>query len=166
VGTPEAAAPAATPSEQSSSVAATPSSGRRRPARGRREPERVVENSDEEGEDMMDDAQLARDYQAVPELDTYDEGDMDSQDYAPMSPSARLAAEESLHKRDREEVQRGARMPRALRGFDDDDDFSRPSRRRSCPRPSAAHSPPARRSAAQCMAPRPAAGLASMRAPT
>ena len=89
-----------------------------------------MENSDDEGEDINDEDAMRRDYQAVPELDTYDAGDLDGEDYSPMSPSARLAAEESLHKRDRDDVQRGARVPRALRGFDDDDEFNRPSRRR------------------------------------
>mmetsp|Transcript_46997 Transcript_46997/g.111948 ORF Transcript_46997/g.111948 Transcript_46997/m.111948 type:complete len:925 (-) Transcript_46997:100-2874(-) len=130
-GTPDAAAPGATPQqdEPSSSAAPTPgSAGRRRPAaRGQ---QRVVENSDDEGEDINDEDAVRRDYQAVPELDTYDAGDLDGEDYSPMSPSARLAAEESLHKRDRDDVQRGARVPRALRGFDDDDEFNRPSRRR------------------------------------
>ena len=90
----------------------------------------MVENSDDEGEDINDEDAMRRDYQAVPELDTYDAGDLDGDDYSPMSPSARLAAEESLQKRDRDDVQRGARVPRALRGFDDDDEFNRPSRRR------------------------------------
>ena len=125
--TPDAAAPAATPDEPSSAAPTPGSAGRRRPARGQ---QRVVENSDDEGEDINDEDAMRRDYQAVPELDTYDAGDLDGDDYSPMSPSARLAAEESLQKRDRDDVQRGARVPRALRGFDDDDEFNRPSRRR------------------------------------
>ena len=86
-----------------------------------------VENSDDEGEDLNDDAQMARDYLPVPELDRYDGEDLDAEEYSPMSPSTRMAAEASLDKRDRD--RRSGRVPRALRGFDDDED-SRPSRRR------------------------------------
>lgn len=84
-----------------------------------------VENSDDEGEDLNDDAQLARDYVPVPELDRYDAEDLDAEEYSPMSPSTRMAAEASLNKRDRD--RRSARVPRALQGLDDDED-SRPGR--------------------------------------
>ena len=85
-----------------------------------------VENSDDEGEDLNDEGQLARDYMPVPELDRYDAEDMDAEEYSPMSPSTRMAAEQALNKRDRNRRSRG---PRALRDMDEDEDL-RPSRRR------------------------------------
>ena len=84
-----------------------------------------VENSDDDGEDLLETE--VRDYLPVPELDRYDAEDMDAEEYSPMSPSTRMAAEAALSKRDRD--RRSARVPRALRGFDDDED-ARPSRRR------------------------------------
>lgn len=54
---------------------------------------------------------------------------LDQDEYSPMSPGARQAAEATMRKRDRDDTRATGRMPRALRGFDDDDD--RPSRRRS-----------------------------------
>ena len=112
---------ASSPAAQASSEQPTPGSEMPPSSQG------PVENSDDEGEDLNDDAQLARDYMPVPELDRYDAEDLDGEEYSPMSPSTRAAAEQSLNKRDRD--RRSAKVPRALRGFDDDDD-SRPSRRR------------------------------------
>jgi len=116
-----AGAAASSPAAQASSEQATPASEAPPSSQG------PVENSDDEGEDLNDDAQLARDYMPVPELDRYDGEDLDGEEYSPMSPSTRAAAESNLNKRDRD--RRSARVPRALRGFDDDED-NRPSRRR------------------------------------
>lgn len=99
-----------------------------------------MEDSEEEGEDIVnDDVQVQRDYQAIPELDRYDEDDLDQEDYSPDSPSARMEAERALAKRDRADRGNQQRIPKALRGLDDDDvELSRPSRRRRREREEAA----------------------------
>ena len=98
-----------------------------------------MEDSEEEGEDINDVDQVARDYQAIPELDRYDDDELDQSDYSPLSPSARLEAERTMAKRDRAERGREQRIPKALRGLDDDDlEMSRPSRRRRREREEAA----------------------------
>lgn len=107
-------------------------------------------NSEDEGEDLMEG--MERDYAPIKELDTYDDENIDQvglpsappptcppgadscfaqDDYSPMSPSARASAEDLMRKRDRDErPSYGARVPRALRGFDDDDERPLSRRRR------------------------------------
>ena len=90
-----------------------------------------MENSDDEGEDINDAAMLEQDYRQIPELDRYDEQDIDNEEYS-LSPSARMAAEQDMRQRDREQRGASRRGPRALRrdGDDIDAEMLRPRRRR------------------------------------
>jgi DNA replication licensing factor MCM2 len=71
-----------------------------------------------EGEELMDDALIEKDYEPRPELDFYDIRDLDEGEYPPMSAAARAAAERELKERDRREgrgkARRMLRMPIAL----------------------------------------------------
>jgi len=62
-------------------------------------------SEDEMGEDLMDGAGLARDYRAIPELDSYDHANLDSQQYGD-DMGARAAANRAMEKRDEEAVRR------------------------------------------------------------
>lgn len=53
----------------------------------------------EEGEDIMDMDRIDADYVAIPELDTYDEADLDRREYDNMEFSDRRAAERELSER-------------------------------------------------------------------
>ena len=53
----------------------------------------------EEGEDIMDMDRIDADYVAIPELDTYDDADLDRREYDNMEHSDRRAAERELAKR-------------------------------------------------------------------
>ncbi|KAK4883602.1 hypothetical protein RN001_006921 [Aquatica leii] len=54
-----------------------------------------------EGEELFGD-NMEADYREMPELDRYDLGNLDDEDYDDLSPSARLAAEDAMRQRDRE----------------------------------------------------------------
>lgn len=47
---------------------------------------------------------LCRDYRPMPELDRYDRDALDDEDYDPMDIEARVAAEQELRRRDREDA--------------------------------------------------------------
>lgn len=53
----------------------------------------------EEGEDIMDMDRIDADYVAIPELDTYDDADLDRREYGNMDYSERRAAERELAER-------------------------------------------------------------------
>lgn len=53
----------------------------------------------EEGEDIMDMDRIDADYVAIPELDTYDDADLDRREYGNMDFSDRRAAERELTER-------------------------------------------------------------------
>lgn len=53
----------------------------------------------EEGEDIMDMDRIDADYVAIPELDTYDDADLDRREYGQMDFSDRRAAERELAER-------------------------------------------------------------------
>ncbi|XP_018331325.1 DNA replication licensing factor Mcm2 isoform X2 [Agrilus planipennis] len=56
---------------------------------------------EEEGEELFGD-NMEADYRHIPELDTYDIDNLDTEEYDELSPTARLAAERELQRRDRE----------------------------------------------------------------
>ncbi len=59
---------------------------------------------EEDGEDLIGD-RMEEDYQAIPELDTYErEGLADEEDMSDFDPAARAAAEREMRKRDRKFV--------------------------------------------------------------
>lgn len=61
-----------------------------------------------------------RDYRAMPELDQYDERDLDERDYAPISFAARQAAEASIREREKSRTAKADRVPAALLADDED----------------------------------------------
>lgn len=66
----------------------------------------------DDGEDIM--ANMAEDYQVIPELDQYEEVDLDTHDYERLPMNARMAAEQQMEMRDtRHQTGRG-RQPNAL----------------------------------------------------
>ena len=67
-----------------------------------------------EGEELFGDAAFERDYQERPELDVYDEADLDQATYAPLTAEQRLQAERKL--REREKAQARERQRRGLGG--------------------------------------------------
>lgn len=89
--------------------------------------DRAEEEEEEEGEDLLDDNML-NDYKAVPELDRYDEADLDEQEYESIDYGARRRAEAEMRKRDREMSKRGGRIPAALATPEDEEEL--PARRR------------------------------------
>jgi hypothetical protein len=58
----------------------------------------IQQPEDEEGEDLAE--HWLEDYEAAPELDTYDEKDLDLEEYAPMTYEQRLAADLEMARRD------------------------------------------------------------------
>ncbi|XP_005108123.1 DNA replication licensing factor mcm2 [Aplysia californica] len=84
---------------------------------------------EEEGENLFGD-ELERDYQAIPELDTYEDVGLDTSDYSEMSDTQRQDAEREIRDREREEGVRAGRMRRGLLYDDSDDDEDRPARKR------------------------------------
>lgn len=55
--------------------------------------------NEQEGEDIMDMDRIDADYVAIPELDTYDDADLDRREYGTMDFSDRRAAEKELTER-------------------------------------------------------------------
>ncbi|WAR25901.1 MCM2-like protein [Mya arenaria] len=88
----------------------------------------VVE--EEDGEELFGD-QMERDYRAIPELDVYDRGVMDEDDYSDLSESQRAAAERDMRQRDKEEGRLTGRM---RRDESDEDEEDRPRKRRAAER--------------------------------
>lgn len=91
--------------------------------RGRRD---LADDSDDEGEDLFNEDNLARDYELNPELDRYsDVGLDDRSSVAEMSRGDRLAAEREMARRDRglpgTRASRRSRVPTFLQSDDDDD---------------------------------------------
>lgn len=75
-----------------------------------------------EGEELFGD-NYEREYRSIPHLDTYEHADLDSEDYASMSPGARAEVERQLRKRDRQEALASGRMRPGLlynEGSEDD----------------------------------------------
>ncbi|XP_052781535.1 DNA replication licensing factor mcm2-like [Mya arenaria] len=92
----------------------------------------VVE--EEDGEELFGD-QMERDYRAIPELDVYDRGVMDEDDYSDLSESQRAAAERDMRQRDKEEGRLTGRMRRGLMYDEsDEDEEDRPRKRRAAER--------------------------------
>ncbi|CAM9800762.1 unnamed protein product, partial [Laminaria digitata] len=81
---------------------------------------------EEEGEDIMDMDRIDADYVAIPELDTYDDADLDRREYDNMEHSDRRAAERELAKRDHD---RGGRLSGLLDEFGSEDEEDRGRRR-------------------------------------
>lgn len=79
--------------------------------------------SDEEGEDLMEN--MEADYVAIPELDTYDMGNLDHREYSAMDFDARRAAEAEIAERTE---QRG-RLDDILDRYGDEDEEARDRRR-------------------------------------
>ncbi|KPJ18533.1 DNA replication licensing factor Mcm2 [Papilio machaon] len=90
---------------------------------------------EEDGEELFND-NMEADYRPMPALDRYDNEDLDDDDYDPMSVEARVAAEQELRRRDRDE----GRIRRDDRGlfYDESDEEStgapRSKRRRDAER--------------------------------
>jgi hypothetical protein len=78
-------------------------------------------DAEEEGEDLMDDRLLARDYRANEALDRYEDIGLDEEEYDTMDPEARRAAEIALDRRDRDRIRRSARVPAALYSSEGDE---------------------------------------------
>lgn len=55
-----------------------------------------------------------RDYQAIPELDVYEDVGLDTSEYSDMSATQRREAEREIREREREEGVRDGRMRRGL----------------------------------------------------
>ncbi|CAL1543351.1 unnamed protein product [Lymnaea stagnalis] len=86
------------------------------------------EEEEEEGENLFGD-DIERDYQAIPELDTYENVGLDTSEYSDISQTQRQEAEREIREREREEGVRAGRMRRGLL-YDDSDDEDRPARKR------------------------------------
>jgi len=69
-------------------------------------------SEDDMGEDLMDGQGMARDYRPIPELDSYDHANLDSQQFE-NNIEARVAAERAMQKRDEEA---GKRRPAVIGG--------------------------------------------------
>ncbi|CAM9343704.1 unnamed protein product [Ascophyllum nodosum] len=81
---------------------------------------------EEEGEDIMDMDKMDADYVAIPELDKYDDAELDRREYGTMDYSERRAAEQELAERDRA---RGGRLAGILDEFGSEDEADRGRRR-------------------------------------
>jgi len=89
-------------------------------------PQRATD-PEESGEELLDERLIRRDYQAIPELDTYDVKDMDQGEYDPIDTDARRGAEEAIRKREREERRASGRGPPIT--SDEEDEPARVRRR-------------------------------------
>ena len=103
------------------------------------EDEIIAEESEGEGEDLLD--QLQTDYRAIPELDRYDDRQLDDDsDVSEITFQGRAAAEQLMQQRDRRDRAVRSRLPAALQdmyenaekggGMDDEDDEEAEERRR------------------------------------
>lgn len=73
-----------------------------------------VSGEEEDGEDLYDDNELMRDYRPEPELDHYDIRELDQSEYSEIDVDDRHAAEKEMRRRDKDELRRAGRIPRAL----------------------------------------------------
>ncbi|EFX76824.1 putative MCM2, Minichromosome maintenance complex component 2 [Daphnia pulex] len=87
----------------------------------------VLEEDEDEGEELFGD-NMEADYRAIPALDRYDGGELDESDYDAISESGRREAERAMRKRDQD--MGVGDMRRGLFYGNDDDDESRPARKR------------------------------------
>lgn len=75
-----------------------------------------------------------REYRPIPHLDTYEDADLDHEEYEALSPGARAEVERRLRKRDRQEALASGRMrPGLLYDASEDDEISAPLARRRRP---------------------------------
>ena len=75
-----------------------------------------------------------REYRSIPHLDTYEDADLDPEEYEAMSPGARAEVERRLRKRDRQEaLASGRTRPGLLYDASEDDEISVPLARRRRP---------------------------------
>lgn len=91
-----------------------------------------LDESEEEGEDLIDDDKMLDDYKVISELDRYDSADLDLQEYDAMSIAQRRQVEMELSQRERRgrnrvldaerDVGMHVRQPAALRSSTDDVD--------------------------------------------
>merc|ERR1739838_638946 len=87
-------------------------------------------DEEDEGDDLFGD-NMENDYRVIPELDTYDQDNLDDSEYSAMSGGDRNAAEAAMRRQDREEGRTTGRMRRGLLyGESDDEDDDRPARKR------------------------------------
>ena len=86
-------------------------------------------SEEEEGEDLLDDA-LLDDYKAIPELDRYDERDLDDDEHEEISAEGRAEAERLMQKRDVEAARRQGRLPAALDEAEDEEEEEEAGRKR------------------------------------
>merc|ERR1739838_40110 len=87
-------------------------------------------DEEDEGDDLFGD-NMENDYRVIPELDTYDQDNLDDSRYSAMSGGDRNAAEAAMRRQDREEGRTTGRMRRGLLyGESDDEDDDRPARKR------------------------------------
>ncbi|XP_037780899.1 DNA replication licensing factor mcm2-like [Penaeus monodon] len=84
---------------------------------------------EEDGEELFGD-NMENDYRHIPELDVYDQDNLDDSEYSMMSEGDRAAAEGAMRKRDRDEGLITGRMRRGLLYDESDDEEDRPARKR------------------------------------
>ncbi|KAB7498486.1 DNA replication licensing factor mcm2 [Armadillidium nasatum] len=85
---------------------------------------------EEDGEELFGD-NLENDYRPIPELDIYDQDNLDDSEYSMLSEGERQLAETEMRKRDRDEGRNLGRIRRGLLYAEsDEDDEERPTRRR------------------------------------
>jgi len=90
----------------------------------------VPDEEEGEGEELFGD-NMERDYRAIPELDTYDQENLDDNDeFSELSMGDRMAAERGMDKRDRDEGRADGRMRDGILYDESDDEEDRPARRR------------------------------------
>lgn len=68
---------------------------------------------EEDGEDLFDESMMG-DYRVIPELDQYEEKDLDNQDYESLTFEQRARAEAIMQRRDAALARRNQRLPSAL----------------------------------------------------
>ena len=77
---------------------------------------------------------VRREYRPIPHLDTYEDADLDQEEYEALSPGARAEVERRLRKRDRQEaLASGRTRPGLLYDASEDDDIGAPLARRRRP---------------------------------
>ena len=77
---------------------------------------------------------VCREYRPIPRLDTYEDADLDHEEYEALSPGARAEVERRLRKRDRQEaLASGRTRPGLLYDASEDDEISAPLARRRRP---------------------------------
>ena len=86
------------------------------------------DEEEDDGENLFGD-NMEDDYRAMPHLDNFDPRLLDEEEYENLSMEDRMAAEQLMRKRDREEGRGEGRMRRGLL-YDDDEDEPRARRRR------------------------------------